>query len=412
MRCNDEVGLKKLQRGKILARVYFLIVVLMLGFDAFSGPIRYYLFSYGLELFSYLPKALALAFFCVSLMLCRHHISVFRILAFIAASLCISTFYGNNSNQILFGVFIIAPLLFGLTTPYLNSANIRAMYVFIFFVWIVSVCGIWVDVFFTFPWEGAEASINGKVVEVSRAWSTYAIDRPAGFAKLSVAAAFYSSIFGIFIIGKIRGFFPKMCVYTICLATVAVTTNKAALAGLILLPMLVYLRNKSKLFTTFVSLIAIISLSLPLTTIFIEYRLNLQDYYSLFIFSSFEQRLVTTWPIYISKMGFQVFGAGLGGVGSAVGQFGVGEAQKYLAVSDSLPLYLIGWLGPLFGPLALVVFAAKSIRLVRGSDFEKILGFIGIFVIIAGINTDMTEGVLTAYFIGIILKTSFSNKLA
>lgn len=392
------------------------LLFFLLFFDAFAGPLRYYLSLIGLEVIIYLPKIGCLLFVLTEISQINVKKNIIQVLTLLFVFAVVGKFNSVSFGSALFTVFLISPLLFGVVAARYIRLSERVFFLIMLFVYILTAIGVYIDVCLDFPWKGFTYNLGGSEIEGSRDWGYYGIERPAGFTRLSAAAAFYLLCTGLFVIGYVKQRSLKFAFFLIGIIAILLTTNKAAFSAFLIAIITSFLRREKKphfmLRTVLVYGLALIMILLPLSTKFIEYEINLSDPVNMFIFASFDMRLVDTWPQYmagISEYGNYITGVGFGGGGSASKYFG-GDEADILSVADNLALYLYGWFG--FISL-LIVFYIANVSLVlykKQMRIENLLAVVLVAILSVSITTDVIEALIFSLMLGISIGLIMQNK--
>lgn len=394
------------------AKLYLAILFLFLAFEVFGGALRYLFSTLGAPWLVYLPKALILAALLGVLLETAYRGKISRTLLFsalvIGAYAVVGAYNTGNALQPLFSIFSMLPLVFGIVVaPYLDSGRIVKYTVLL---WLCAATGIVIDYFIAVPWDGAAYSLGNVELSASRDWTSYGVERVAGFSRASFDAADQILFLSLPIIFLAR---PKLLKFIVWLAAgvlIALTTSKTkigvyALFTLLLLSMTVLPRiGKRVLGKTLPIVIATVGAAFPISTLFVAYQLNLKSFTSMFLFSSFGERLTQMWPDafkLVSLHGNLILGRGLGGIGVAQSYFEPGLANS----ADSVYVYLYASFGLLAIPLvALYVNRVRNIDL--RANWPRLLWFLGIAVLLSGWTVNVVESAYTAIVLGITLRAA------
>jgi len=381
---------------------------MLLCVDVFGGPLRYYFARYHIEMLLYLPKFLVLVaallpFIGVridSLSFSVSH-SVLWVYYILLISIAVALFNSVALAAVAFMIVVLAPFILGLILPRPSKKDMGRIMLIIAFLWIATVGGIWADYFIDFPWQGAELELYGKTVELSRSWRTFGMDRPAGFTRLSVAAAFYTGTFGIMVLLYCRRFSIRFLIAAVTLTTIFITTTKSAFGALALVIFFMLFKPFPVVRAAILILAFSLALYLPLTVPFENFQIPLDREISDQLFTSFNIRLAGTWPEFYAAVTHPFMGEGFGGIGVANKIHGGLFVSQALNVADSFPLYLMGWFGFAVGTGIFVLLCYFSYRLACSQDlWLQMFGVAGIFILVSGITMDVIESIAGGLILG------------
>lgn len=384
--------------------IIFFVLFLSFLFEAINGALRYFLDIFGIGSFIYLPKILMML--AIGLMF---SIKInLKILVLLGVVLWYVPYSLTNVPFLAFafGFYMLLPLFFGAlyASRYYLEKDILIAFKTVF---ILSVVGIWLDVFFTLPWEGYTQQILGFEIEGSRKWSIMEIDRPAGFSRLSAAAAIMISISSIFYIVSSRKLISKFFIFLLTFATLIATTNKSAIVGFILTAPLLIKTVRKYFMSTSIVLAILIGILLPLLSIYevIDFVIDLKNPVEVALLDSFRDRILNTWPtqynmfLNFSNENFLVkfFGLGIGGFGSGSRIFGAG-----LGVADNSWLYVFFLVG-IFGFFMMIYCSYVALQLSKLKDNMLVAyGLAFNLTLWLGITTDIFESLITSFLIGYV----------
>lgn len=386
------------------------IMALLLFSDMMTGPIRYYLSKIGLDFLIYLPKFLCLIFIVIQIYRGLLTRIMFYVAIILTCSSVISYLHGFGVTSILFSIFLIAPFLFGLScAQYLKDNETKFVLLFTA-VFITTAFGIYLDMFVDFPWEGFVYSVGGQEIEGTRQWTTFGIDRLAGFARMSATAAFYLVASSLFLFSYTKSWRVKLAIALFAFPAILLTTNKAGIGGFMLGLASMFLLGFPSIYKLSVFSLTSLVLYLPVSTLYKNYVVNLNDEVSLILLASFEDRLINTWPSFftaVNKFGNLFTGVGFGGVGSAIKYF---SPNRYLlAVGDNFALYLLGC----FGIIALWIlyyFARTTCTLFTSKQrINHSLAPVMVALLAGSLTTDIIEAPVYALFLGIAIASAFCD---
>lgn len=407
---------------KALIFTFFLAVF----FDVYGGFIRYTLSSIGLTSLIYLPKiAMAIVLFFGVIGWMQRSIVHLNYIVLLAAGSCLLAFAVGALNglpftQMIFGSSIFMPLLFGIQLGLIARSWLKARLLWIAFL--SAVLGILINfVVGDMPWTGSSYSVGDVVVEANREWTHAEFSRLSGFSRISAQAAIQIAGLGLMVyayaVNRRRGLWLGSAVLIVALVAVLLTTTKSALAALFIVLLILPIR-RFPFFNVFISLLFVIMVGLPLAAYSYSLSLDYSNPISQILLSSFDERLIYTWPItfgLIERYGTWGFGLGLGGVGTpskTLGGIEQGDAlvgDLGLSYTDNLALYLYGNLG-FSGILILIALTIATFRLCRSHQLaERAIGLASVCLLVCGLTIDMMEMLFAPIVFGLCLGMAFKS---
>ena len=381
------------------------ITAMLLCSDMVTGPLRYYLSPIGLNSFVYAPKVLSIFIVIKE----AFHRRVNRVLFFVLLVMITSSMVGltNNFslNCILFSFFSISPFLVGISSAHYLLGKEKQFVILLGVIFVVTAVGVFLGIFIDFPWKGFVYTIDNHEIEGVREWSTFGFDRVAGFARMSVTAAFYLVCSSLFLFSYCRSYWIKFLLVITAFPLILATTNKAGIFGFLLGMLSIALIGMPRLQKMAIYCLVIGVVVFPFTTLFGLYNLNIKDPISLLLLASFEDRLINTWPLFIagvSKHGSFLAGVGFGGIGASVNYF-VSGTNEVLNFADNFLLYLYG----IFGVIAIPIFiylgrVANDLFSIK-DRFIASMAPVMVATLAAALTTDVIEVQVLAFFLGMSL---------
>lgn len=397
------------------------LLLLFLIFDIFSGPLRYYLSQIGLLSFIYLPKALIAIATASSLVLILRRGIVST--AFITACICcfffaiVGLIYTNRITQVAFGVFVFIPLIYAvLIEPAIRKAGSRVSS-YIFLLWLAVATGIWADYQWDLPWTGFTYELGDLDISGSREWTTFGLERIAGFARASFEAADQLLLFGLCLTFLSRKSIVTIGVWILTGALIYATTTKKTFAAYLFLTFLLAIvslpiaptKAKQALIRIVPPVIATIGILLPISVYFINYKLSLNSYWTELLLTSFEDRLTYVWPTSLSLAfdhGSPILGRGIGGIGAAQNYF---EPALFMP-ADNLFIYLYVTFG-IFS-LAIVIAFLKNLSKIEAenSRWDTMIWFLSVSILFSGWASNGIESSIVSITLGVIAANAYSRR--
>lgn len=402
-------------------RLTLVVLFLFVAAEVFGGALRYGFAQAGAAWLIYVPKLLIALVVLGTLMgaLYRN-----RIRSTVAASLLVlllfglvGVYYTQNVLQPAFGIFVLFPMMLALLAePALTRFGPRLL-PYVTGLWLGAAAGVIYDFYAETPWTGFEYELGGAAVSSSREWWTYGVERVAGFSRASYEVAGHLLFLALPIVLLRRGWFLKSLLWIATGALIALTTTKKTLGVYAILTLLLPIlslhltrRNfKRVVVTSLPWVVAMIGIALPVSTLFVDYSLDLGSEVSLFLFASFEDRLTWMWPDgleLVFQHGSPIFGRGIGGIGAAQTYFEPALSNS----ADSLYLYLYA----VFGIVALPIIGHYTLNVARvdasRSSWSRLMWFWAIAVLMNGWATNGIEGAFTSILLGITFAYVVRNR--
>lgn len=403
-----------LQHRLVLGLLY-----LFLAMEVFSGPLRFYLAQAGLSKLVYLPKILIVGVVIVTVLRTLYQ---GRIRPLFGAALAVFVLFGlvgwgftGHPLQPAFGIFALLPLIYAvMAEPIVRQAG-RRILPYIALLWLAAALGVVLDYLWEMPWTGLAYTLGEIEIEGSREWTTFGVERVAGFARASFAAADQLLLLALPLVLLGRSKVLKLLIWMATGALIYLTTTKKTGGGFLILTLLMPFMSTSMVSALFRRaltagmpfLIATIGIGLPISTFFVTYRLDLDSLWSQVLFASFEDRLTVVWPASLAlalEHGSVVLGRGIGGIGVAQKPF---EPLSHMP-GDNLFIYLYVTFGIL--ALAFVWVYVRSLAQIdtRHSAWSRLMWAVGIAVLLNGLAGNVMESPITATLLGISMAYAYA----
>jgi hypothetical protein len=380
-------------------------ILLFFSFRVLDAPFRFYLNKIGLGLLTSLPNffifgLLSIALFKATLTFRLKQTEFWTAVIFICSTIS-GLIYISDIRQIAFGFYGILPFFFGVISCGVFTNNFERLKPFILGCCLISIVGVFLSLYFTFPWVGFSYERFGVDIEGTREWSTFDISRIAGFSRTSYEAAYTILIFLIMLAALLKHKLLKISLVLISGIAITVTTSKTII--LVYLLLIAYLITSAwrRFWIILSSILTVIMIALPISTLFVKYDFGITtDLWMRILLLSFEDRLINGWPDVfklLSKHGSFLLGRGVGGIGGAQNFF----EKTIKNPADNLFLYLYVTFG--VGVFFILYFLLKrSISLARSAETPLNLFFYLFFlsVITFGITSNVVEGPLFGFLLG------------
>ncbi len=393
------------------------ITSLFLLTSVLEGPLRYYLTLESSALLTYLPKILMIV--STIILIVRKRNLAGPALASIAAIISILWAMVNLPTiwQVLFGLWIAVPLLYGMTAGRHVIEDPSAYRKIAIIAYTIAVSGVLLSPFISFPWIGAEMIVDGKSIEVSRQWTAMGIDRHAGFSRASFNAASQILILSILLALSNRSRSLTILAWLLGGCAIALTTAKGPVVAWLILTLFfitAHITRRSKawkfLWSAALWLILAIVVTAPASTLLHQYTPDIQSSTDAFLFASLGDRLTWMWPNSFNLLGDPLewlLGRGIGGIGTAQLHF---ESTAYLA-ADNIFVYLAVALGPTLALATLIILTQKATSTLLSCRPSLVALSIITSVLLYGIVVNVIEEPFLAFFVGAAI-ASLKNKNA
>jgi hypothetical protein len=311
----------------------------------FEGPTRYVLMLAHVPTLIYLRDvaAFALVAFAVSSWLAgerRLFPLVVAVYVLFLHLLCGALTLPSIVQPVL-GLKVFFTFLFGMAASGALAERARLFPGLALVAFIVTVCGVALDVVIDFPWAGEAYESAIATVQVSREWSSGGIPRLAGFARASFDAATIVLVLIVPLIANRWNVLFRALLWATAFVTIWLTTSKGALLALVAIAVWAVLEGHAalkRLILPWIAGFAAICLALPIAATQFGFGVRRSEVAGWL--SSFVERIDFMWPDAINTWlthGNLVTGRGLGGIGFAQAS---AEWWRYNA-ADNLMIYLL-----------------------------------------------------------------------
>lgn len=394
-----------------LSRFALVALCLFLAVKALEGPTRFALMSAGVGWAIYAPTFLLLVVVLVRGLLVMRTWRASRVMLGVTLALLAASGLGmvliGNPAQVLFGIYVWVPFLFGAALAPEIVPHLRRLYCFFALLWLVSVSGVFLNHFLDWPWAGFKYEVGGISIEGVRKWSTFGIERLAGFARASFEVAIIIFILSLLLLVYGKSRWTKPAVWLIGGGAIVLTTTKGIMAAYLAVTLLLLVRPWTPAFILRAApyVVAMVVMAFPLYSWTQDISLNLKNEIDRLLLASFEDRLTRVWPAayeLVFQHGAGPVGRGVGGIGAAQDRF---EKTLYNP-ADNLFVYLFGIVGYLAVILMLLI-AYRVSRFAGGRQGEATFFYLlGMGILIYGLTTNVVESAYMGMFLGIVLRSA------
>ena len=385
------------------ATVLALIAASLLISETFAGALRYYLDMAGVSALLYLPKLACIAAVGLEMPRAQNKPGVWLVMFAVFVSSLLALLHGATLTNVGFSLFIYVPLLFGLFCGSYLEQRTRLL------SWVIGLClvasfiGIVLDMFTSVPWKGYSYMMGDVELTANKSWAFGSTDRLAGFARMSTNLAVMIALYSLFLAAFLPSRLLRMMLYPVAFGAIFLTTNKSTAAAYLLTLLMLFLAAYRLPSATAFFIAVLSGLALPIASLLMN--IPQSEAYSTSMWSSFNDRLINSWPNFIETVvneGWGWWGAGFGAVGSSVAAFPLAWLEL-LSIADNTALYLWGMLGML-GVFLYVLLFPLLLRLHdRGPRIRSALLGIVFCTILIGWATDVLEVTTATLFLGIAI---------
>lgn len=386
--------------------VYFYFVTLTI-----EAPLRLALGAIGLSPLIYIRELFLVIAISVYLFQSRLDVKVVWFILGIIFFLLEGIFFTENIFQVMAGFKTFFPFILGflMMKKYRKSCiDLKKIYMFIFFT---TAIGLTLDYMFDdLPWKNLSIDVGDTSVEEQSGaiyfdGELYA--RPTGFMRLhNVAATVISYAVGWAVVYRTHRVLWALAGVLFVLLTTAKAPIAVILAFFVVLltssifqPQRRYflLKGTALVFT-------VLMMGLPLLSLFFGSIINrLDTEFLLFLFASFDDRLINSWPRSIEMIiehGNVVFGRGIGGIGYVVALF-----DKFVHSPTPVDNFFVTVYG-LIGLVAIFFFLFLLYRMLAcdiRTEWDRFILILYMMIIGNGIMNDMTDQ-MTMFHFGLITR--------
>ncbi len=403
-----------IKKSELFNKYIFWVMLIFIAVKIFDGVIRYYL-PPNLSFFVYIPiilmiVGLILVFFNIHITF-KAHKSTLLFWYFLMISFITAVIYVPSFPQIIFGIYIIIPLIFGLVFSniiIMQLSNFITLFVIFLFI---SIAGVFAEQFISYPWTGFTYMLSGVEIEGSRQWTTHGTARLAGFSRASFSAAIQIALLSILVIVFSKSKVFSFVVWLMSLAAIVLTTTKGIIVAYIFISLLILFQKIIPLFFLKALPFFIISIMtlFPLVSVFMS-NININESNNNQM-TSIQDRIENTWPEAFENIvshGNALLGRGIGGIGTPQKRF---IEQDLSNPADNMMVYVYGISG-LLGVALLIYLALISSRLIaKNMSRNSMFIYLTLILIFTyGITTNVIEAPILSLYFGVAISHVFLNK--
>jgi hypothetical protein len=306
-------------------------LILFLLMQLNGGVVRWVLDMVGAAPLTYIPNLLMVgctfSILIYKLYFQKLTLGVFLFIALIILSLFVGIVTTNSVVQPVFGLWVLAPFMFGLTCAPAFMVKPPHRMLLLYSMFFIAVGGVIVHSFVPYPWVGVSYQVGGVELEGAREWETSGgSQRLSGLARSSFDVAGQIVVAaGLLSLRIPKGFFRFM-LWVFCTVAVSLSTSKGILLALLMTVIAseALIRDNARLLK-FTFVIGIFWLFVPpIMGWTMDWQEAARTDIDNPLYGSFIDRMNDMWPRALelaTEHGLPLLGRGLGGIGVPVSIF-------------------------------------------------------------------------------------------
>jgi hypothetical protein len=385
-------------------------LALLLAGDALGGPLRYWLARSGLLELAYLPilaAALVVAAYvaaqCACLRADRTAIALGIVLAFY---LPYALVLGRAPPQAVFGAYTFVPLFLGMVAVAVGGH--RAALGMVAALWWIAVPGVLASGVVEFPWVGESYEILGIKAQFARACTAFGIERLPGLTRASFTVANQiAAACALLLVG--RAALPaKAAIWMLSLAAIWLTTSKAPLVAILILPLALAFHRyparpaRFRIGQWILAGLLLAVIALPVAA-WLGLRVPQSGNLGFLSLGSLGLRMADMWPrafALLDPAWPRLFlGLGFGGIGAGQAYFD----RAHYSAADNLFVFLFVTFGIAALLLVGVVFRGNRRIALRAPERTRELHAVTVVVLVIGMMSNGVESIVPAFLLGILV---------
>lgn len=381
--------------------VYFYFITLVI-----EAPLRVALDTIGLSLLIYIREVFLIIAIFSYLFQSRLDAKIIWFLLGVLFLLLEGIFFTENIFQVMMGLKTFFPFILGflMMNKYRKRCSeLKKLYLFIFFT---TALGLVLDYMFDdLPWKTLSVDVAGVSIEEQAGLISFdgnTVSRPSGFMRLHNVAATVIS----YATGWALAYRTNRVLWAIMGGGfVSLTTAKAPIVVMLAVCLMAMIggffqqKRRIHLLKGMALFFTVLMIGLPLISLVFGSIIDaLNTETLLFLFASFDDRLVNSWPgsmAFIADYGNVVFGRGIGGIGYAVALF---DRFVYASANvDNFFVTIYGTMGVFAGFFFLLLLYRMLTRKIQ-SKWDMFMLILFVMIIGNGIMNDMTDQMTMLHF--------------
>lgn len=393
------------RRACALSALVFLIMQLT------GGVVRWVLDMVGAAVLAYIPNLMMLGcvFFLLMYEIIFQQIKVGALffIGMLGFSMMVGFYNIGGLSQVIFGLWVLTPFLFGLTCAPAITLNLQFRQFILYALMIIAGGGVVIHSVAELPWVGLTYSVGGVELEGAREWQTTGgSQRLSGFARSSFDVAGQVILAAALLSLQLSKGWQRFFLWGVCTYAVSLSTSKGILLALLMTIFAseALIRKKTWWLQTIFS-IGIFWLFIPplmgWTMDWTEAaRTDLENP----LYGSFIDRMNDMWPRaleLVTEFGHPILGRGLGGIGVPVSIYEPALANA----GDNVFVYCFVLLGYFSIPLFIlgITMIMKMCRHLERADVRDVIVLAVIINWYGGVSNILEHAVLS-FAMGILCR--------
>jgi hypothetical protein len=341
--------------------------LVFVGMQIAGGVARWVLDMVGAAPLTYLPNVMMWA--CIGAMLYRDAVmqrttrGVLLFALLIATSMLVGWINTGNAGQVVFGLWILTPFLFGLMcAPVLLKVD-RTLFWVMVATFGLAAGGTIIHSFVSYPWVGVKYSVGGVELEGAREWHIEGgHQRLSGLARSSFDVAGQILMATALMALQIKKGWARFFIWVAAAVGISLSTSKGILLALLMTAFAVegVIGRKQWMLLGIAALGMVWLFVPPLMGWTMDWSEAARTDLNNPIYGSFIDRMNDMWPRALelaTHRGTPLLGRGLGGIGTPLSMFELGEGNA----GDNLFVFCL----VLIGVFAIPLFIAGYMALIR-----------------------------------------------
>jgi hypothetical protein len=310
----------------------------------------------------------------------------------------------GNLKQVTFGLWVLLPFFFGLTSAPVILESHRHQIIVMVAMFLATTGGVMVHDTMTFPWVGANYQIGGFEMDTAREWQAGEKQRLSGLARSSFDVAGQILVAAALLSLKVRRTWLRAVIWAACFVGISLSTSKGILLTLAMTAIAseCLIRRYPNVLRCIFFLGALWVFVPPVMGWTMDWSELARTEIDNPIYGSFLDRMNDMWPKAMelsTTHGLIPLGRGVGGIGVPLSLF---EPALFNA-GDNIFVYCWVISGVIALPLFICGFAALF-RMCKSLNLEKIRVtlLLAIVVLWYGGVSNILEHALLACAMGIV----------
>jgi hypothetical protein len=354
---NQPAWLPWCKLGVVLTACLFFVMQLT------GGVVRWVLDMVGGAVLTYVPNVFMLlcilAVLITEVFYARLKPLAFLFLVWVALCLTVGIFNTGSAAQSIFGLWVLLPFLFGLSTGPVLMQSHALRPLFYIFLFVIAVGGVLVHNFVALPWVGVSYQVGGVELEGAREWhASGGVQRLSGLARSSFDVAGQIIVAAGLLSLYVKYFGLRFLLWCFCAFSISLSTSK----GILLTLLMTWIASEALIYGVMSVLKGVFVLGIiwlvvpPLMGWTMDWGEAARVDINHPLYGSFIDRMNDMWPRALelaTEHGMPFLGRGLGGIGVPLSIFEPALANAgdnllvYVLVISGvvcLPFFVLGYL--------------------------------------------------------------------